>query len=335
MVKQLTKWQRIEAAIHYEPVDRVPINLWKHYHLQDRAPRQLAEATVAFYRQFDLDLITLTPNNLYSVQDWGATIQYGRDDNTLPILTQPVITSAEQWVTLPRLDVTKGALGRELEFIHHVDTQLKDTVPFMMTLFSPLTVAYKLCSDRVSGDALFGYLRESPRQLHAGLKIIRDVIIEYAETSLRAGASGIFFATPLASYDKLSPAEYEEFGKSYDLEVLGSLVGRSRVTVLHLCRENLMFDLTADYPVDAINWADRSAGPSLTEARRLTKAALAGGLSLETLLNGSPEAVQAEVYDAVAQAGRIGFILASACVVKGSTPDVNLAAACQAVAEIS
>lgn len=333
MTKQLTKWQRVEAALHGGEVDRVPLSLWKHYHLQDRSPRQLAEVTLAFHRQFDTDLIKLTPSGLYSIQDWGATIQFGRDDDTPPSAVQPVISSAEQWEILPRLEVTKGALGRELELIHHVAAGLDAAAPFMMTLFSPLTTAYKLRGDRVSGDRLLDDLRQSPRQLHTGLKVIRDVLIEYAAAALEAGASGFFFATQLASYDKLSRAEYEEFGRAYDLDVLESIQNQSYVTMLHVCRQNLIFDLVADYPVHVINWSDRAAGPSLAEARRLTKTPLAGGLSLDTLLNGSPQDVLAEARESITQAGRTGFILAPACVIKGPSPDANLAAARQAVGE--
>jgi len=328
MTKQLTKWQRVTAAIHGDAVDRVPISLWKHYHLQDRAPRQLADATVALYRQFDTDLIKLTPSGLYFIQDWGATIRFGRDDDTAPVAAPPVITAPEQWPTLPRLNVSAGALGRELEFIHQVDAQLKGSAPFIMTIFSPLTIAYKL-----RGEQLFTDLRQSPQQLHAGLKIIREVLLEYAAASLEAGASGFFFATQLASYDVLTRAEYTEFGRAYDLDVLASVETDAPVTLLHVCRENIMFDLVADYPVQIINWSDRAAGPGLAEARRLTKTALAGGLSLETLRHGSPEQVQAEVREAIAQAGREGFILAPACVIKGSSPDANLAAARRAVEE--
>ena len=323
----------MEAALRGDEVDRIPLSLWKHYHLQDRAPRQLAEVTVALHHQFDTDLIKLTPSGLYSIQDWGATIHFGRDDDTPPLAVQPVITSAEQWETLPRLSVNKGALGRELEFIHQVNTRLKGSAPFMMTLFSPLTTAYKLRGDRISGDRLLDDLRQSPRHLHAGLRVIRDVLIGYAGACVEAGASGFFFATQLVSADKLSRTEYEEFGRAYDLAVLESLQAKSRVTMLHVCRQNPLFDLVADYPVHVINWSDRAAGPSLAEARQLTQTPLAGGLSLDTLLTGSPQDVLAEAREAIAQAGRTGFILAPACVIRGSSPEANLAAARQAVAE--
>ncbi len=330
-MKSMSKWDRVLAALHYAEVDRIPISLWKHYHLHDRAPGQLAEVTLNLHRRFDTDLIKLTPSGLYPIQDWGATIQFGRDDDFLPLAVRPVIASAADWMALPKLDVQAGALRRELETIHHVAGGLDGSAPFMMTLFSPLNIAYKLCGDKVSGERVIDDLRESPRLLHAGLAVIRDVVVEYASACLEAGASGFFFATQMATTDLMTREEYREFGVAYDLAVLESLLGKSRVTMLHVCKKNLMFDLVADYPVHVINWAARTSGTSLADARRLTGKALAGGLSLKTLLAGTEQEVQAEVGDAIAEAGERGFILAPDCVIPGPSPDANLAAACRAV----
>lgn len=332
-MKKMNKWERVEAALHGAEVDRVPISLWKHYHLQDRAPGQLAEVSLALHRQFDTDLIKLTPSGLYPIQDWGATIQFGTDDDFLPLAVQPVITSADQWTTLPRLDVNKGALRRELETIGHVAAGLEGSAPFMMTIFSPLNIAFKLCGDKVSGGLVVDYMRQSPRQLHAGLATITDVVRDYAAACLAAGASGFFYATQMATHDLMTPEEFGEFGRAYDLTVLESLVGKSQVTMLHVCKEHLMFDLVADYPVDLINWAAHTSGTALAHARQMTDTSLAGGLSLATLLNGTQEDVLAEARAAIAQAGRTGFILAPDCVIRGPSPDANLAAARQAVEE--
>ncbi len=329
----MSKWDRVLAALNKADVDRVPISLWKHYHLQDRAPGQLAEVTLALHRQFDTDLIKLTPSGLYPIQDWGATIQFGRDDDFLPLAVRPIVASANEWATLPKVDVHKGALRRELETIHHVATGLDGSAPFMMTLFSPLNIAYKLCGDKVSGQRLVDDLRESPRLVHAGLDVIRDVVIEYAAACLEAGASGFFFATQMATTDLVTRHEYQEFGIPYDLDVLESFVDKSRVTMLHVCKQNLMFDLVADYPVDAINWAARTSGTTLADARRLTRKALASGLSLETLKSGTAQEVQAEVREAMIEAGPRGFILAPDCVIPGPAPDANLAAARRALEE--
>ena len=332
-MRTMTKWERIDAALHGAEVDRVPISLWKHYHLQDRAPGQLADLTLALHRQFDTDLIKLTPSGLYPIQDWGPAIQFGSDDDFLPLVVRPVINSADQWEELPGLDVNKGALRRELETIHHVAAGLDGSAPFIATIFSPLNIAYKLCGDKLSGEKVVQYIRQAPRQLHAGLTVIRDIVIDYAAACLEAGASGIFFATQMATTDLMTAEEFEAFGKAYDLPVLDSLLGRSRVTMLHVCQQNLMFDLVADYPVDVINWATCDSGVTLDLARGITDKPLAGGLSLEVLLNGTEEDVRNQVRDAITQAGPRGLILAPDCVIKGPTPDANLAAARRAVEE--
>ena len=65
----------------------------------------------------------------------------------------------------------------------------------------------------------------------------------------------------------------------------------------------------------------------------MTDKALSGGLGVDTLLNGSEQDVADEARDAVAQVGRTGCILAPGCVIKGPSPDANLAAARRAADE--
>ncbi|MCE5230319.1 hypothetical protein LLG95_12100 [bacterium] len=332
MARQMTKWQRVQAALRGDDVDRVPIALWKHYHLLDRSARQLADISVAFHRQFDTDLIKLTPSNLYPILDWGATVRFGADEDTMPITPVPIISAPEQWAKLPRLDPRKGALGRELETIRLVADMVGDSAPFVMTIFNPIATAYKLRGDSVTGPEMWRDMRENPRELHAGLAIVRDTLIEYAAACLEAGASGIYFSSRWACSDVMTPAQYREFGVPYDVDFLESLRGKSKVTIIHLCRHSVLMDEVADYPVDAIHWDDKAQNcPSLAEGRKKTKAAIAGGLSLDTLLKGTPDQVMAEAHEAIAQAGRNHFILAPGCVIHGPTPDANLAAARRAV----
>jgi uroporphyrinogen-III decarboxylase len=104
--------------------------------------------------------------------------------------------------------------------------------------------------------------------------------------------------------------------------------------MLHVCKENLMFDLVAGYPVHLINWAAHTSGTTLSDVRQMTDTSLAGGLSLDTLLNGTEQEVMDEARAAIAEAGPRGFMLAPDCVIKGPSPDANLAAACRAAREM-
>jgi len=295
---------------------------------------RLAQLNLALQRQFDTDLIKLTPSNLTYAEDWGATIKFGTHDDEILLAVQPTVASPDGWSSLPSLEVTKGALGRELETIRLVASGVDGQVPVLMTIFSPLTIAYKLSGDGVSGMRVVEDLRQAPRQLHAGLARIADVLRNYVAACLEAGADGFFFATQLAYYELLTRKEYEEFGVPYDLRVLEAMLGKSRLTMLHLCKgRRLMFDLLQGYPVHSVSWSNRTSQPTLVEARQLTQKALATGVSLEALHHGMEADVLAEAREAIAQSGRRGLILAPACVIKATAPDSNLMAMRRAAEE--
>ena len=79
------------------------------------------------------------------------------------------------------------------------------------------------------------------------------------------------------------------------------------------------------YPVQAINYHDREAGPPLAEMRNRTRKCLLGGLGhTTTLVHGTRQAVAAQVRDAWEQVGRRGLILGPGCVASLETPETNL-----------
>lgn len=82
-----------------------------------------------------------------------------------------------------------------------------------------------------------------------------------------------------------------------------------------------------DFPVQAINWHDRLAAPTLHEARRLTSASFLGGLEQHrTLRYGSTAQVRSEALDALRQTEGQGHILTPGCVVMIDTPAEDLQA---------
>lgn len=327
----MQKRQRLQAALRREAVDRVPLSLWRHFHRQDRTAEGLAEATLTFARDYDLDLVKLTPSGLYAVEDWAWThIVFPGTDHDPPYLRTPAVSSSTDWRQLPLLEPTAGALGRELEAIRLVSAGLEGvregTPMVMMTVFSPLTLAFKLAGDRV-----VEYLREKPAVLRAGLETISETTSRFARAALAAGADGLFFATQLASRHWLTPAEYAEFGERYDLDVLRAVAGESAITVLHLHGQEVFFELADAYPVDAVSWHDQETSPGLGDARQHTARAFVTGLDRKVLGEGPEAEIQAQVWRALAQTGGRGLILAPCCVIPTDAPSRHLKAVRDAV----
>ncbi len=324
----LNKRERVYAALLGEPVDHLPVSMWRHFHKQDQSPEGLAEATLEFFRRYDLDLIKVTPSGLYGIEDWGASIRHSNDDDTPPRLKRPVVEEPEDWRQLAALSVKQGALGRELRALDAIRAGLAQSdipPPILMTLFSPLTLAYKL-----AGNVVQEHLRNHPDDLHFGLATIAETTARFGIAALTAGADGIFFATQLARSSLLTADEYRTFGQRYDLIVLEYVTDQTDLMVLHLHGEDIFFDLVHYYPVTAVSWHDREGGPSLREAAAQTRKALMAGLDGNLLASGSPEEIAEQVHDARRQTGCQRLILAPACVVPPEAPERNLQAVVEA-----
>jgi uroporphyrinogen decarboxylase len=319
----MDKGARVAAALRREAVDRVPLSLWRHFHRQDRSPEALAAATLGLARDYDLDLVKLTPSGLYAVEDWaGDAIVYPGTDHEAPALRRPAVVKPGDWRRLSVLQPSSGALGRELRAIRLVADGLQDGAPLLMTVFSPLTLAYKL-----AGDAVLEHLRECARELHAGLETLTATTALFVLAALQAGASGFFFATQLACRGRLSRQEYEEFGVRYDLAVLEAAVAaQAGMLILHLHGREVFFDLADRYPIHAVSWHNWETPPSLAAARQMCGRTFVTGLDRELLGQGPVAAIQDQVRQALVQTEGRGLILAPSCVLPSGAPAAHLQA---------
>ena len=327
MTSTMTHWERLQAAIQGDEVDHLPISLWRHWPVEDETPQGLAAATIRWQHEYEFDLVKFMPTGTYGLEDWGAKTTRGSGPVGTRVVAKFAVTSAEAWPRLAQLDVTQGDLGRHIEAIRLAADGLRNGVPILQTVFSPLTTAYKLAGERVYAD-----LRRHPERLEEGLQIIADTTARFALASIRAGAHGVFFATQSSTYRLLNEAEYRQFGMPYDLMVLNAVRAETDLNMLHVHGEDIMFDLMADYPVQMLNWHDRITWPSLADASSRFDGLLVGGIrEFRTLRKGPVSAIQAEVHDARAQTDGRRLMLGAGCVIPTDIPATHVCAAVQAV----
>lgn len=323
----MNKRERIWAAIHGEPVDRVPIALWRHFPYVDQTAAGLARAVADFQFQFDFDLVKVTPTSGYPAEAWGARLEHADNaEGTRKYLHRPV-HNPEDWRNLQRLDVRQGLLGRELTALGLIRKAVGPDVHVLQTIFSPLTVARNL-----AGDTVFTHLQQNPDDLRVGLETIADVMGQFGRACLEAGADGIFFATQLATQHYLSEPEYRKWGLEHDQRVLNYVTGQADIILLHLHGLGIYFDLVPEYPAQIVNWHDRRTPPTLAQGQVQVKGAVLGGLDEWGILRaGTPAEVKAQVQDTLRQTGGRGVIIGAGCVTPVDTPVENIRAARQAV----
>jgi uroporphyrinogen decarboxylase len=320
-MKTMTKRERLEATIAGEAVDRPAVALWRHFPGDDARPDDLAAAHLWWQETFDWDLLKITPSSSYCVLDWGMRAVWQGGDEGTWTYQNTVIAKPDDWARLAVLDPLAGSLGAARQAVEQVCAAVGDRVPVLMTIFSPLAQAKNL-----AGPNLLPHLRHHPDAVQAGLEIIAETVLRYVDALRSTGIAGIFYAAQLAEPSRLSRAEYEHFGRPLDLRILQT-TGDLWFNMLHLHGPNTYTDLFATYPVQAVNWHDREAGPGLAQAARLFPAALSGGLDRWTVHRGSPEEVRAEAADAIAQTNGRRLILSTGCVAMTNSPLSTLRAA--------
>lgn len=306
----MNKRERIEAAVAGERADTVPYSLWTHLPGIDLDPVRNAEHTFQFYQDYDVDILKTMNNGMYSVEDFGARVDYSQiASGGVAVITDSPVKKAEDWESLEPASIDKGALLREQTYLKLLLEKTGKEVPVLFTVFSPLTTAFKLCPD------LMKHVSEGHgNSVKHALRVIAETTCRLTERVIGMGADGIFFATQLSSYSRAEEEFYREYGKPYDMEVVHA--SRGWCNTLHAHGKDIMFPLLRDYPVEIFNWHAWESLPAVDEARDLTGKCIMGGLERMDITEGHKNQIEYQIYRTLKETEGRKVILSPGCVIR-------------------
>lgn len=308
----MNRHERVRAALKGEPLDRLPYAFWTHFPLTDLDPDALAEATIEFARDLDLDFVKTMPNGQFCTEDWGAVSDFSEvAKGGVAKVVKTAVSAPEDWEKIGVLDVHTGAFGRELRHLKMVCASLAAERPILATAFSPLTIAQKL-----AGSAYRRHLVSHPDQMAQALANIARTMADFVAAAIDVGCCGVFFATQESSTQCVSADTYRRFGIPHDQVVLAA-AQRGWFNVIHMHGEDVMFDLLKDYPVNALNWHIGETEPLLADyAATPGRKPVVGGLRRMALTDGDLDAIRSDIASALAATGGRGLLLGPACVIR-------------------
>ena len=310
--------KRIEALLAGKKLDKPAINLWKHFPPYDENPKELVKKTIQFQERFNWDFVKVTYQGLWSIQDWGSKIKWPEKDCEWPntcskvgIVTDLSIKKEDDWKKLHVLPMDQGSWADSILAAKETIKRFKGEAPVVVTLFNPLTTAIKM-----SGDKMLAHMRQNPDNFKKGLEVITETTVNFVKELVNIGADGIFFASQLGTYDKMSIKEYEEFGRPYDLQILDVVKDKMWFNIMHMHGAAPMFELMEKYPVQALNWHDRLVEVTLKDGRSMSDKLLIGGVDEYKVLNdANEEELLAHFKDALEQVEDKKIILGPGCCV--------------------
>ncbi len=317
---RMTKRERCLATINGEKPDRIPYSMWSHMPQYDHDAEAITQKTIAFYHDYDVDFIKTMNNGMYSIEDFGAVIDYSEvQKGGRALLVDSPIKKGEDWAKLSETSLEKGALHRELLYLQMLLESVKsDDVPVIFTVFSPITTANKLCGGKLAQYLHSGFGQELKKALEA----ITLTTEHLTAKAIELGADGIFMASQVSNYmtneeEKISVEEYQEFGKPYDIRVLNAAnQAGGWLNALHCHGEDIMFDIVKDYPVQVLNWHVWETLPTIDEALSLTDKCIMGGLKRFDITNCNYNAIRHQIYECCRVSKGKRLFLTPGCVIR-------------------
>ena len=322
----MTSKQRVDAVLCGRMPDRPPFSFWYHFSQDQVAGTGALQAHVDQFERYQMDFLKVMNDNAYP--------HSGR------------IERVEELASLAPLKGDEEGFGYQLELLSALRAAVGARVYMPATIFNAWAVLRRLVEEPTvhlppnldaAADGSSRWIRNAyaqrPDLVAKALETIGQNLARFAALCVRVGADGIFLSVRDDWVDtRQTPGLYGRLVRPTDQAILAA-VGQAHFNILHVCGKAVNFQAFAGYPVAAINWADRAAGPPIAEVANWAKPALCAGVdNLGTLVTGSPHQVRAEIADALRQAGRRPIIIAPGCTFDPQkVPPANL----EALAELA
>lgn len=318
--------ERVRCVLAGRRPDHPPVSFWHHFP-PDRVsgPAALAAHT-AHVEGFDLDFLKVMNDNGYPHAE--------------------PLTNLDDLRGLAVHDGDEPEFALQLDLLSDLKRALGDRVLMTTTSFNAYATLRRLVQPKKThgppvidgaGDAVSAKIRawyaEDAGAVRSALANIAASLAHFARRCVAAGADGVFLSVrdDWLRGPGAPPDIYDDLVRPGDLEILDAASGGT-FNMLHVCGRAVDFRAFAAYPVHAINWADRAAGPAVSEVVDWAKPAVCGGVdNLSTLRDGSVEDCERQVRDALRQAGARPIMIGPGCTYDPDrVPRENLEAVCRA-----
>jgi len=321
----MDKFNLVKKAFKAEPTEKVPYAIWKHFPEFDKSPEGLLKAQIDFQNKFDSDILKISISGRAFASDFGAELGgYSPDSGSRIGLKYPIERS-EDWENIRNIDINNGEFGNQIKAMKLISHEVEGKVPTMMTVFSPFMVASQIDKNVVS------HYRKDPELVGGQLEVIISAMTNFTKTSLEAGADGIFLATQHFN-NSLNDKERMALEFAPMKSLITKTIKKHNFVVLHLHGDNPDFELATKLPVNAINWHDQQTKPNLSEARKIFKGGLLGGLNAEAWENlSNPEDVSSLISSVYKKFGGNGLFIAPGCVIPQYVGNLMIETAIKAI----
>nr|WP_319776107.1 uroporphyrinogen decarboxylase family protein [uncultured Sphaerochaeta sp.] len=294
------KRELLEATVQGESTGRIGCGFWHHFSPHKNKGIASVQAHIEFFNAIDADILKVMNEYMYHI-----------DKN---------IDSPNDWKKLEAIPFSRTPYLAYIEEIKEIKKKLPSDVPVFATVHGVLVSAYH--ATELPGyfsnpeNMVSRHLREDPESVIIGLQSITDTLIEFCRHLAKIGVDGIYYAALGGEAYRFTTDIFSNFVKPFDEQVINAINSLGCLSVLHICKDQVMLPLYQDIKADVVNWAIHESEYDLREGRKLfPDATLLGGFDDRSgvLVSGTISQIERELDEIVANAGRKKLLIGADC----------------------
>ena len=205
MSEPMTSAERVRTAMAFRQPDRVPFVLPAHMHAARRlglgirecleTPRHVVAAQLHLLDWLGHDIVSAAPPAAFEVEPWGGTVEF--DEAGPPVAGPPPLRPQDiARLEPPRLEDSPRLMGT-LEAIADLRARVGDRVPVAGGVVSPFSLPVL----QLGFESYLEVMLERPLDFGRLMEVNVAHSLEWARAQVRAGATALAYADPVASTD--------------------------------------------------------------------------------------------------------------------------------------
>ena len=233
--------ERMDAAIHLKPVDRVPnapfyeAPICRYFGADFRSAllqdRPMADAHLTALDEFKFDWIIMGMGLIGGIipEALGCKVSYPED--VFPVIEQTPVKSMHDVERIAGADVYTNRMERFLKGVAILKEELHGEVPIACEYISPFTIATRLRGT----NEIMTDMYEDPELVHALQNAVVALDIEIGRALIESGVDYIFYGADMECPLLISPGHYREFVHKPTSKVVEALCGLGARVLPHMC----------------------------------------------------------------------------------------------------
>ncbi len=235
--------ERMDAAIHLKPVDRVPNapfyeapictyfgSSFKDGLLEGQA---MADAHLAALETFRFDWVMVGMGLIGGIIPEALGCQVAYPEDVFPIIEKTAVKSVADIDLVAKANIHTRRMEQFLKGISLLQQELKGQVPIACEYISPFTIATRLRGTNEIMEDLY----DLPELIHELQNVLVPLDIEIGRLLMEAGVDYIFYGADMECPLLISPDHYREFVHQPTSSVVNALADMGARVLPHMCGE--------------------------------------------------------------------------------------------------